>query len=792
MLTRRNFIMGAGAVAAAFMPKIAEASVAFQAWHDQSEAEHKAKTAKWAALGYNTITLCSYGPVTGLRYAAVMVKRMWATPEQHVVGKSWNEFLMTRNTLQAQGLYPALVTASGSGDAALFSVVFRKTSVIPVIMPNLTGNELQQQNFEAMLQGRVLVSADAYGDAKNIRFAAIWSDDPASTGWTCNSGSVDDGLNDDPARTMEVFDAQTGAGIRLAHIVPTPSGGYMTMYSDSKVGEWIAQGEMSSASYQAAFDTYTAKGLIPIRVMAKTTPAGDRFAAIFATSDQLVPRSVRFSTTTPAVQAIEDVLTEVITQGDVRGLSVAITRGPRLVYAKGVSFGEPDYPQILPETPFRQASISKVLCTTALYAILQKGHDFKADPLMDGPLSRKMQDILNVSPPPGMTQDPNWAKVTLRHLLESNSGINFGTPWASRQAVSLFPLAQLPAYSKQYLSWASVQKFTKTPGDKSNVIYGNDGYLILGEVVRTLAGTSDLAEAVQKLVCAPLGMKHTRASLTRIDWQPADEARYHNRIFTLDDQQKPHLVPLTVVPSCMFPEQPLAAYQYGYLEYETEQGCGGLSVAAIDIARIMAMFNTEGLCPVLSADAMAAMLNNSQNAALTLTGPNPGDVHGFHGFDGVQAWGKAQRASKGGWLPSHECSLDFVTGGGCGVIMQFNGNKRKEATFSVGKDLTNWMGKLYDIAYNGAWDDSIDLFHTVYGMKSLAKPAPAPIKPIVLKNASGQPVTIKGQSFSAEASAMTRGAGVHPATHPRPSVPGRTTGPMTLKRPVGVGRPRGA
>ncbi len=788
MLTRRNFVMGGGAAAvamAAGLPQIAGAGVAFQAWHDRTQADHTAQTKKWLALGYNTMSLSSYGPLNDLRFAAVMVKRMLFVPEQQYIAYTWNDMVTARIDMQSKGYYPALVSATGAGNDARFTVAFRKTTSDTLMIPALSGNDLQKQNLTAMTQGRVLLSADAYGDAKNVRYIGLWGADPASTGWTCNSGDPADKLDDDPARTLEIFNAQASQGARLAQIVPTPSGGYLTLYSDSKIGDWVAQGEMSSADYQTAFNTYAAKGMMPIRVMAKSTPTGNKFAAVFAASDQLVARNIVFSTTTPPNQAVDDVIREVMMQGDVRGLAVAITRGPKLVYARGVSFGEPDYPPILPETPFRQASNSKLLCAVTLYAILQKGHDFKTDPLMNGPLSRKMQDILNVQPAAGKTQDPKWKDITLRHLLESTSGINYGLPWASRQAVNAAG-GQLPAYSKQYLSWASVQTLTGTPGDHTNCVYGNDGYLILGEVVAKLAGTVDLAEAVQKLVCAPLGMKHTRASLTNVGSQAADEAPYHNRIFSLNADGTPSLLPLTVVPSCMYPDQRLAPYQYGYLEYETEQGCGGLSVGVVDMARIMAMINSDGPYPVLSAAAIDALLTNSQNASLSMTGPNPKEVHGFHGLDWCKTWGTARRGQKGGWLPSHECLIDFVTEGGCGVVMQVNGNKRKEAAFKIGDVATDWLGKLYDIAYNGVWDDSVDLFHSTYGMNSLTFPTLQPAKPKMPLLTQATP----NLGFAAEIAAAVSGSAKHPATRPERRAPARGNGPITLSRP-GTIRPRG-
>jgi CubicO group peptidase (beta-lactamase class C family) len=329
------------------------------------------------------------------------------------------------------------------------------------------------------------------------------------------------------------------------------------------------------------------------------------------------------------------------------------------------------------------------------------------------------------------------------------------------------------------LSWASVQSFTDTPGDPHNVVYGNDGYMILGEVVRKLAGTADLSSALQTLVCAPLGMKNTVGSRSLVKDQTAGEARYHNRLYKLDSSGNPSLVPLTVGPSLLSEDQPLVPNQYGnWWEYETGQGCGGMSSAVIDMARIIAMFNTGGLYPVLSAEAINALLTNAFNATANLSGP---DAHGYHGLDWCVMQGSALRAQKGGWIPSHQTVVDFVTQGGCGLVLAINGNTRNAATYTVNGNSGTWIDKLYDIAYNTDWGD-IDLFQSKYGMKSLT---PVKVKPVPMQAASAKAVQLTSETLAQEVSAMTRAAAKH-ANRPRVArtpVP-RGPGPITLTRPT--------
>ena len=813
MLTRRNFVLGCSAAASAAAmgseqaqggPLLLMPAVIFAAWHDRTFEDHVAQAKKYSDLGYQTQSLSVYrlDTTAGFKsfYAAVMVKRAWQDKELQVLDYTRDAFLKRLDEWKAVHYKPTIISASGHGDDATYSAVatFRPNTTDPIVRVDLTAAQFLQQNFDAMLAGKVLVWADSNGDpgvANSVLFAGIWDYDDKSIAWSCNDGQTNSTLNDLPDVTQEIFHAQLMAGARLAHMAPTSSGGYLTVYQDNQVGKWEAIGEMSSADYQTAFNTYTKIGLYPSRVMVKSTDKGQVFAALFQERDSLTPRNITFSQTTPSVKAIEDLLNSVITAGDVRGISLAVTKGPKLVYAKGVSFGEPDYPQVLPETSFRLASISKLLCSVGLYAHYQNaGHDFSADPKMNSPLNTTMQSILNIAPPPKLpgkpapVQDPNWAKVKLRDLLESTSAINFATPWASFAASAAFG-TPLPATTRQLLSWASVQTFTATPGDPNNCVYGNDGYLVLGDVLRKLENTTDMDGAIQKLVCKPLGLKNTHASRSTVGEQPAGEARYHQRNYAVDEQGNPTLLPLTVWPSCTTVEQPWVPSHYGsWWEYETAQGCGGMSSSAVDLARIIAMFNSPTQTPLLSTAAMNAMINNAKAATAVLTGPNPREVHGFHGLDFCRVESNGSlHMQKGGWIPSHECLIDWYKDG-YGVVMLVNGNKRREANLGMGGQTVNWLDALYKIVEGIDWKE--DLFPH-FGMPSLEGSA----KPNGPAWMTSDALPKDAQILGREAASMTAAAAKHPVPrlNVRPRL-ARPAGPMRLQRPmmsVPVMRPRG-
>ena len=108
---------------------------------------------------------------------------------------------------------------------------------------------------------------------------------------------------------------------------------------------------------------------------------------------------------------------------NLKGAALAITAGTQLVYAKGYTWAEPTYPDVLPTTLFRQASISKTFTAIAIWRLMQ----LKPKELS---FTTRMQSILklkqfNGNPP----VDSRYARIRVQHLLESTSGLVQNTVW---------------------------------------------------------------------------------------------------------------------------------------------------------------------------------------------------------------------------------------------------------------------------------------------------------------------------------------------------------------------------
>lgn len=426
-------------------------------------------------------------------------------------------------------------------------------------------------------------------------------------------------------------------GARPALVAMTPSGGVALVYVDRRLKHSRhTETNMDGEKFSRVLGEQREADRFPICIGTTFTDKL-RYSAIFAKSDEILPRTFRIrgpQSFDPRIRtqaaAIDDYMEKYVRDRNYRGAALAIVEGTRLVYAKGYTFAEPEphYRDILPTTLFRMASVAKTFCALAVWKAL-------AD---DGSHSRasKMQDILHpVQSDPTIApkfSDVRLRDVTLSHLLESSSGIKQtllrdevykvaaeGNPDGYTQPLPI-------GYFRELIAEKAMDS---VPGE--NTVYGRVDYFLLSLVAAKLAGVPTFEEALQKLLLDPLHMTHTRLSRSRIEDRGSDEALHHppnlaTGISAVHDDRR--IVPLT----------------YGYDNYEVYLGAGGISSAVVDMARLGAMLNCRVNNPLFSTAVLDELLNDVVAATLARTG------HGFHGFDEAEDKGSYIELSKGGSL----------------------------------------------------------------------------------------------------------------------------------------------
>jgi CubicO group peptidase (beta-lactamase class C family) len=666
------------------------------AWHDRTTANHKEMVDKWAAQGFRTLSLCIYGDRNDPRYAAVMIKRPTVIATKQFFNQTAAQFQQTFNEMSAQGWAPYIVSATGPANDPLIASSFRMMKPTPLTRFGITEAEMRQLNQQAYETGSILQSADAYGTPNDIRYIAVWYPNTNQTAWNC------DALNDNLATIQNRFDAVKSQGGRPELIAITPAQGYLELFVDTQVGGWVSRANLTSAQYQAEFEKWMAQGLAPVRVAAQGSGSNTRFAAIFAAQEDLISRTFR-TTGSTSIAAIDQVMEKFMKAHRIRGASLAIVDESRLVYAKGYTWSEPDYPAVQPTTLYRQASVSKIFVAMAIYQLIQENKLT---------LDTTLQSVLNLKTPSGGAPvDPKFGQITIRHMLESTCALNGGVMWTDIETTTAFKTV-LPVSPMQLASFCATLKLEGTPGDPKNVVYSNTGYFLLSQVVAKLRNASSFEAAIQSTLLKPLNLQRVRQSISLVNQQQADEARYHLTQY----DPKNGLVPLVVGASLRSPDRPLVAQQYGAWSMENFDGSGGLSSSVVDVARLVASLSLRKGNPILSEQMLVTWLNNTVKATQTLTGPAK---HGFHGFDGMvapDAKNHVYQGGKGGWLPSHQSGASFTTGG-LSYIIAINGNTKPGVT-------VEWEPEVRAIAEKQNWGTT-DLFPQ-YGMPTFTSPAPLP------------------------------------------------------------------
>ncbi len=659
----------------------------FIAWHDRPAADHLNQVDTYAAQGYRTISLCVYGSPADPRYAAVMVKRPVVVAQRQRIGLSRDQFQQLFDQQAAAGWGPLIVTATGPAQAPTIAAVFHQLPAAPLTKFGLTAAEFQAVNEAQWAPGGTAAPAwvDVYGLPGDERYVAVWLPNPDRAAWHC------DPLGSDGATFQQRFDALRSGGARLAHAAVRPSGGIVGVFDDRVVADgFIARTGLTSAEYQVQFDALTAQGYAPVRVCAKgplqvvagvVVPTGEnRFAAVFQRSETIAPRSFALSDPGRAVPQIDSAVEGIMRSNGIRGASLAITAGARLVYAQGYGFAEPGAAPVTPTTFFRQASVTKTFTAYAIHALIARGTNVGGGATLG--LDTLMQDVLQLTQPDGSPPaDPRFGHITVQHLLEMTAGVE---PDLADPAVAAAPPAvPLPVGAWRFAQYCASRKLTADPGSRAGG-YNNTGYLLLGLIVAKLCGAGTFVDGLIPLM-EPLAIKRIRSARSLVQVQPPDEARYQPNCEDIDAQHY-RFPKLGIARSVMSPDQPFVTLGYGDVDLEKGDGAGCLSAAAVDVARLIASLSAGDGNPLLdraqvtewlaaAAAASAAEAQREKVAAAEAASPSwlvqflalaVTKTWGFNGFDAVSAVDAANgifTGYKGGELSSTQDGIGFVRGG---------------------------------------------------------------------------------------------------------------------------------
>ncbi|MDQ3291190.1 MAG: beta-lactamase family protein [Bacteroidota bacterium] len=213
----------------------------------------------------------------------------------------------------------------------------------------------------------------------------------------------------------------------------------------------------------------------------------------------------------PVFPELDQALEAIMQQYQVPGLSVAIVKNEKLVFAKGYGYANKETHQPVDNgSLFRVASISKPITAVAILKLAQDGK-LKLSDKVFGP-----DGILDNDYGPVPTGS-NIEAITVKDLLEHKSGwINSPTD----------PMMANLNFSQQELIADVVQHrpLTYTPG--TTYYYSNFGYCVLGRIIEKVSGTN-YSNYVQSTLLQPLGIIDMRIANNSQAQSALNEVTYY-------------------------------------------------------------------------------------------------------------------------------------------------------------------------------------------------------------------------------------------------------------------------
>lgn len=205
---------------------------------------------------------------------------------------------------------------------------------------------------------------------------------------------------------------------------------------------------------------------------------------------------------------------------EIKGGSLAIMKGGRLVYAKGYGWAdEEDTLKTEPGHIFRVASLSKLITATAIMKMAE-------DSLLS--LDDKVfgeNGILNEEQF-SHYKDKRVPKITIEHLLRHKGGFATyrGDPLFCTREIMIWEKLDTVPDMDRVIEFALSQRLGFTPGTSSK--YSNVGYLILTKIIEKLSGMN-YEEYCQKNILYPSGCYDMHLAKNLYEEKYPNEVRYY-------------------------------------------------------------------------------------------------------------------------------------------------------------------------------------------------------------------------------------------------------------------------
>jgi N-acyl-D-amino-acid deacylase len=292
---------------------------------------------------------------------------------------------------------------------------------------------------------------------------------------------------------------------------------------------------------------------------------------------------------------LDKLMSEFVAQHQAPGAALAVTRGSKLVYARGFGMADVDAKRpVQPDSLFRLASISKPLTAVA---VMQLAEQSKFG------LDDKIFDLLPAADWLPSKYDERLKTITVRHLLQHTGGWDREKtfdPIGRVRDISRTVNKSLPVGPADVIRYTLTLPLDFDPGSK--YAYYNVDYLLLGRLIEKASG-QPYEEYVKTHVLAPAGV--TRMQLGRAwkgDLATGEVCYYDTRNRTVE----------AICGSKVGTQVPVV---YGGENLEAYEAHGGWIGSAVDLVRFASTFDNANSPKLLKPETIKAMWSRPAGAA---------------------------------------------------------------------------------------------------------------------------------------------------------------------------------
>ncbi len=258
-------------------------------------------------------------------------------------------------------------------------------------------------------------------------------------------------------------------------------------------------------------------------------------------------------------------------QWQMAGMSVAIVKDERLVYAHGFGYSDVEAKtEMNPGNIFRVASVSKLITAVGIAKLVENGK-LRLDSRVFGKDAILSDSIIENS------TDKRLKDITVRQLLAHSAGWSqrYGDPAFNSLTIAEKVGDTPPATMSSYYKFICSRNLHFTPGSSSS--YSNMGYMFLGDVIAKVSGMP-YEDFIRKEVLIPNEIYDMHIGSSLLSGRRENEVKYY-------EPETSPMIPAFDGSGTMVPKP------YGGNPIELLGPAGGWLASSVELARLLTLID---------------------------------------------------------------------------------------------------------------------------------------------------------------------------------------------------------